>query len=304
MENNSNYYFTDKQEQQIADRWNESYVKRILLVLKIFSKKWQLSNIQLFPCFSQNCVFTCYSDLYGDAVIKIGYHSLANEYNCLREFAGRNICEVFDADLSYNVILEQRVTPGNSLLDEKNQDNRIEVFASIFESLHIVPRNDNLYLTMQAVVNKKIRYIQTRKEYKRFSGVIDQAKAIFESITLKYNDKKLLHGDLHQNNILLSQNGKYIAIDADGYIGDPVFDTSRFIMLEFGDDLTGEKEESIIKLIEKLGKRLDIPSVILIQCLFLDNVLWLCSDLERGESLEESQFIIDNIFAAERLMNR
>lgn len=82
----------------------------------------------------------------------------------------------------------------------------------------------------------------------------------------------------------------YLIIDPDGYIGDPVFDVSRFIMLEFEDDLTGGKDDSILDLIDKLEKRLHIPLNILIKCLFIDNVLWLCSDLERGETLGESQF--------------
>jgi len=300
----SSFSFTNEQKEHITNRWNESYVETILSVLKIFSAKWQLSNIQLIPHFSQNCLFTCYSDIYRDAVIKIGYHSLANEYNCMREFAGRNICEVYDADLSYNVILEQRISPGNSLIDEKKQDQRISVFASLFENLHTVPCNANLFLTIEDVVNQKIKCIGTKEEFKVFSRVVDKARNIFASISSKYKEKKLLHGDLHQHNILLSQNGDYLIIDADGYVGDPVFDVSRFIMLEFGDDLTGEKDVEIFNLVEKLEERLHIPADILIKCLFLDNVLWLCSDLERGETLEESQFIIDNIFVAERLLER
>jgi streptomycin 6-kinase len=304
MANKFVFDFTDEQKIHIRDRWNESYMDSLLTTLKVLNSKWQLSNIQFIPFYSQNCAFTCYSDLFGDAVIKIGYHSLENEYNCLREFAGRDVCRVFDADLTHNVILEQRVIPGNSLLELRSREQRINVFASLFEKLHIVPDNANVFLTLHDVVKKKIEYIRTREDCRDFSRVIDKTQVIFESVCSKYKAMKLLHGDLHQRNILLSKNGDYLIIDPDGYIGDPVFDVSRFIMLEFEDDLTGGKDDSILDLIDKLEKRLHIPLNILIKCLFIDNVLWLCSDLESGETLGESQFIIDNICVAKRLVNQ
>jgi len=304
MANKFVYDFTDEQRKHIRDRWNESYLERLLTTLKILKSKWQLSNIQFIPFYSQNSVFTCYSNLFGDAVIKIGYHSLENEYNCLREFAGRGVCGVFDADLTRNAILEQRVIPGDSLLELRSQDQRIDIFASLFEKLHIESDNANIFLTLRDVVKKKLEYIRTREECRDFSRVIDKTQVIFESVCSKYKAMKLLHGDLHQRNILFSQNGDYLIIDPDGYIGDPVFDVSRFIMLEFEDQLTGGKDDSILDLIDKLEKRIQIPLNIMIECLFIDNVLWLCSDLERGETLVESQFIIDNICVAERLVDQ
>lgn len=296
--------FTDEQKKHIKVRWNESYLESLIATLKVLNSKWKLSNIQFIPFYSQNSVFTCYSDLFGDAVIKIGYQSLENEYNCLREFAGRDVCCIFDADLTHNAILEQRVIPGNSLLELRSRDQRINVFASLYEILHIEPDNASVFLSLRDVVKKKIDYILTREDCRDLSSVIDKTQIIFESICTKYKAMKLLHGDLHQRNILLSQNGDYLIIDPDGYIGDPVFDVSRFIMLEFEDQLTGGKDDSILDLIDKLGKRLQIPLNNLIECLFIDNVLWLCTDLERGETLGESQFIIDNIYVAESLVKQ
>lgn len=249
-------------------------------------------------------MFSCYSDLYGDAVIKIGFHSLENE-NCLREFFRRGVCcKVFDADLVQNVILEQRIIPGFSLLELKDREKRINVFASLFKNLHIEPDNADIFFAFHDMVKRKLSFIREREDSKVFSRVIDRAQVIFESISSTYKEEKLLHGDLHQENILLTKDAIYLIIDPDEYIGDPVFDVSRFIMLEIDDDLTGGKDDSILDLIEKLEERLHIPKDILIQCLFIDNVLWLCSNLERGERLGESQFIIDNIFATERFVKQ
>lgn len=302
MTNQFEYDFSEQQTVHIRERWNEAYFERLLSVLEIFASKWALSDIQLIPFYSQNCVFTCSSDNYGDAVMKIGYSSLETEYNCLCAFAGRSVCKVLDADLKYSVILEQRVMPGNPLLEIKCQDRRISIYSSLFEHLHVMPSDEHLFSTIHDVVNHKLEYIETREDCTELFGIVNRAKKTFQSVCSKYKDRKLLHGDLHHENILLSQDGNYLIIDPIGYIGDPVFDVSKFIMLEFEDDLTGGKDREILHFVAKLENRLHIPSNILIQCLFMDNVAWLGSDLENGETFDESQFIVDNIYTAERLM--
>lgn len=297
------FEFSDEQLFRIRNRWNNNYVERLINSLRDCSNKWKLINVQLIPFYSQNCIFTCYSEKYGDVVLKIGYRSLSNEYNCLCDLNGRNVCKVYEFDKENKAILEQRIIPGISLLNEENQAERIKVFASLFQRLHITPKNIDLYMPFSDRVKRRFEYVKTREDCKIFLQMVDKAEKLFKSISANYNDKKLLHGDLHHENILLYGDGKYLIIDADGTVGDPVFDASRFIMLEFGDNLTGGKDEAIKELVTKLSKCLNIPDEILLQCLFIDNILWLCSDLESGETIEESQFIINNIAAAANLVS-
>lgn len=302
MEHQFDCDLTREQRMEISQRRGETFVEELQSKLNVFGSRWKLTNLRLVPYYSHNCVFTCRSDVYGDVVLKFGYGSLENEYNCLREFAGRSVCRVFDADVPHNVILEHRIVPGNSLLDVESQSMRIDIFASLFTNLHVIPTHESAFPTLWDVVNSKLQYIQTREDCKLILEVVNKAKAAYRSVCSNYRSKKLLHGDLHHENILLSQDGNYLVIDPKGYIGDPVFDVSRFIMLEFDDNLTGVKESAIRDLIFQLEERLHIPSDVLIQSLFVDNLVWLGDDLERGETLDESQFIIDNIFAVERLL--
>lgn len=297
------FEFSDEQLLRIRNRWNDNYVERLICTLRECSKKWELIDIQLIPFYSQNCIFTCFSETYGDVVLKIGNHSLLNEFNCLCEFQGRNVCKVYEYDKVNEAILEQRILPGISLLKEKNQDERIKIFVSLFQRLHITPEKTDLFMPFSDKVKQRLEYIKTRVDCKIFLSMADKAEKLFESISVKYNDKKLLHGDLHQENILLNGAGKYSIIDANGAIGDPVFEVSRFIMLEFADNLTGGKDDAIKELVNKLSMCLNIPEEILMQCLFIENILWLCSDLENGETLDESQFIIDNIAVVAKLVN-
>ena len=114
----------------------------------------------------------------------------------------------------------------------------------------------------------------------------------------------LLHGDLHHENIVLDQNRGYILIDPKGVVGDPVFELSRFILNEFRDTLSGDLYDEIEELIDILAGNLDISNRIIKQCLYIETVVWLCDELEKGESLEACSSLIDNVMHAEAILQR
>lgn len=119
-----------------------------------------------------------------------------------------------------------------------------------------------------------------------------------------YPRQMLLHGDLHHGNILLNHSGNYTIIDPKGVIGDPVFDISRFILNEFGDTLSSDLYKEIEEVISAIAKKLDIPKKIVKCCLYVETTIWLCDDLEKGSSLEECEFLINNVIHAEKLIHR
>ncbi|QHT61056.1 hypothetical protein GXP70_14575 [Paenibacillus lycopersici] len=66
-----------------------------------------------------------------------------------------------------------------------------------------------MFLTIQEMVHSKLRYMRTREDCKALYSVVENAAALFQSISSKYKDRKLLHGDQHHENILLSETGHY-----------------------------------------------------------------------------------------------
>lgn len=110
------------------------------------------------------------------------------------------------------------------------------------------------------------------------------------------------HGDFHHDNILLSNGGEYI-IDPKGVIGDPVFDVPRFILNEFGDEITTELLKKINDIICTLEVKLHIPKDILKQCLYVETAMGNCWSLEDGSTPEEYTSLIKNVQFAETIMN-
>ena len=81
-----------------------------------------------------------------------------------------------------------------------------------------------------------------------------------------------------------------------------MFDLSRFILDEFKDDLTLKSKNEIIDFVRAVGDGVQIPSATLLQCLFVETVIWLFrEELSQGTSLQECESLIANMKIANEL---
>jgi hypothetical protein len=67
--------------------------------------------------------------------------------------------------------------------------------------------------------------------------------------------------------------------------------------------LTSEPIENIISFVSSLGEKLGIPTDVLLQCLYIETVIWLCrEELANGESVKNCNWLIDNMTVAKRII--
>jgi streptomycin 6-kinase len=55
-------------------------------------------------------------------------------------------------------------------------------------------------------------------------AMLDQASSIYTELAASQHDRRLLHGDLHHDNILWDEDRGWLAIDPKGVIGEPVYE--------------------------------------------------------------------------------
>jgi len=68
--------------------------------------------------------------------------------------------------------------------------------------------------------------------------------------------------------------------------------------------LTSEPIENIISFVSLLAENLSIPTNVLLQCLYIETVIWLCrEELAIGQSIENCDGLIRNMIVAERIIN-
>ncbi|CAG7654932.1 aminoglycoside phosphotransferase family protein [Paenibacillus allorhizosphaerae] len=303
---NKRYRFKPIETENIVSRFGNHFYEKVLRDLETYAHQWALTVIQLIPSYSANLVFRCHSEKFGSAVLKMGnpaFGALFTEYHTLLQYSGRRFCTVFDADIENGVILEACVQPGTPLRDEHSLDRRLSVFCSLYKGLHMTPAKPELYPSYTGWVRRITEYMSQRQDCKELYLHMKKAEDICLSVSTKYSQKMLLHGDFHHDNILLGRDDEYVIIDPKGVIDDPVFDVPRFILNEFGDELTAEIYEKINDIIRILEKNVHIPSDIVKQCLYVETAMGACWSVEDGATPEEYSSLIQSVAFAESILN-
>lgn len=295
------YSFSPNEKKKLVDRFGQDFYEKVQEDIEYYVEKWKLEILQLIDYFSVNCIFICRSEGFGNTILKIGKpcREVLTEFSTLLEYKERRFCKVFDSDIENGVILEELIIPGIQLRDEKVLDKRLSIFSSLYKQLHIESANPELYPTYTDWVTRITEFMSKREDYKELYAYMKKAKDICISLNSKHTKKMLLHGDLHHDNILLSNNGEYRIIDPKGVIGDPIFDVPRFILNEQDDDKSSDENYlHTCKIIDYFEDSLNIPNKTLKQCFFIEMAMANCWNVESGEAPN-----IDQVAMAEAIMH-
>ena len=296
--NMKSYIFSDDEQEKIISRFGEEFFNKMKDNLKVYTEKWHLSVENLIPYLSVNCIFNCYSEKYGESILKIGkkHNEALTEAGVLTEYNGNKFCRLYAEDAKNGVLLIEKLSPGNNLFHNTDAEQRITAFAGLYNYLHKPTCGAIDYPTYKGWIERFIKLAYNRDDIKEHGY---KAMAIYDEIVRSYDKNMLLHGDLHHENIISDGFG-YRIIDPKGVIGDPVFDCSRFIMDEFRDNLLLSNQADIIDFTNRLGNAIGIPAVILLKCVYIETVIWMGEDLFFCNWLDDD--MINNTLQAERLM--
>ncbi|HLU23057.1 MAG TPA: aminoglycoside phosphotransferase family protein [Bacillaceae bacterium] len=297
--------FKQSEIDRIQNRFGKSFYQKVLRDVAVYSNRWNLIKLKFIPSYSANIVFKCYSDTFGNVVLKIGNPSskeIRTEFNTLKEYRGQRFIHVFEEDIENGVILEEYVKPGTPLRNEESLEKRLSIFCSLYEGLHVEPENAAIYPTYMNWVSRINEYMSRRQDFQELYLYMKKAEDICLSLTTKFSKMLLLHGDFHHDNILLGPDGVYKIIDPKGVIGDPIFDIPRFILNEFEDEITPDLYMKINNVITFLEKRLHIPNDIIRKCLFVETAMGICWCVEDGATLESAPNLIQTVAFADTIL--
>jgi len=142
---------------------------------------------------------------------------LVAQVEALRAFGEHRGVKVLDVRLDERTVLLERVTPGTLLASTAIEDEAMRVVSGLFSvGWPAVPANS------VATPLAEVASALDRPEFAR-------ARAIFSEILADSAHSVLLHGDLHYDNILVSDRAGHLLIDPKGFIGDPAFDIGYLV---------------------------------------------------------------------------
>jgi len=281
---------------KITKHFGAEFHSKLLINLPKYTNQWQLSNLEHIDYYSFSCLFTCVSEKHGACVLKFGrYLDLVDtEHYMLKDFDGSGLCRVYESDIDNGVLLIERVLPGHQLSDEPDQDTRINEFCALVQKLYNRPAKTIEFETYMDWIIELTKFIKTQPNYAVLYQKMKKAEEIFRQLWEKYTDRRLLHADLHHENILLGKDG-YCAIDPLGVVGDPVFDVLMFILEEVDRDIEGEYEY----VVKTISTKLNIPEKDLLALLFVESCKLNCAYVQDGDYDEVD---MDGTLFAERMM--
>ncbi|MCL2774705.1 MAG: aminoglycoside phosphotransferase family protein [Oscillospiraceae bacterium] len=255
----------------MGDKTDE-FLSQVNKRLEKYIDIWQLSNLSFMPTNTVNLLFSCESGLYGSCVLKmcIPGPEVSTEINCLREYDGKGYCKLWDYDLTDDVLLLEQVKPGNQiwLVTDYCERARLMAVTVTVKGLPIVYNGQEQYPTYLSWMEGIRQILTDMGGLDDVLFYLNKAMEIYAELKQRYSRVCLLHGDLHQENMLLNSKGGYTIIDPKGVVDDPVMETARFLMNETPCDGNKIREMAAI-----MSPVIDIPEQDILRSMFIDAAL-------------------------------
>ena len=259
--------------------------------LNKYTNQWQLTQVNYIYTYTLNLLFECNSALYGPCVLKmcVPGPEVATEINCLRAYDGRGYVKLWDYSLEDDILLLERVTPGNQIWDIADYKERARLMANVIKNLPFIPCKQGdypTYRTWMEDIHSKLTKMGGMDDALFY---LDGALRIYDELKQRYSRSCLLHGDMHHENLLLNRQGSYTIIDPKGVVDNPVMETARFLMNE---ELPC-KTEKIHEIVSIMSPIIGIPEADMLKSMYIDAALGNCWTFEdyfpTPEAFEESK---------------
>lgn len=249
----------EKFKESIVNRYNKDgieWLNNIDKLIKKYIDKYKLEDIRLVNQLTMNLIFLAKSREYGDVVLKITPGAtVISEVSALQHYNSKYSAICYDYDKEDKVILLELLSPGTSLFNVNNLEERIKIFSNIAINLMFDTENESDFKTFEKRFNNKIICVeQNKEEFLDITNIINKGVQLYKELKEQNLHKYVIHGDLQHRNILKSGD-TWKAIDPHGIIAERAFETVPFILNEIRHYNIGIDElNNIILLLSKYFK--------------------------------------------------
>ena len=253
--------------------------------VKELAQKWNLSSLRPFKNLTFNYVLSGIQNETDPIVLKIGIKNnlLKKEAEALAFFKCHGAVNLIDS--CEDALLIQRCLPGNSLMEYvPNRENEaIEITADVVRKLHSTNKRSCDFTTLDELVN------ELNRDHDLPNGYLQKARKIARYLLETTHNESVMHGDLHQDNILRDGN-EWKIIDPSPVIGDPIYELTSFMINPIDKLWKYENAQEIIRnRLCKFSQIMRIGSERLAQWTFVKSVLcviWTKGTAARRDRIE------------------
>lgn len=218
---------------QLRGSGAREWLRGLPSTLDEYARRWSLRLGEPFPALSYNYVTRATSAGGAPVVLKIGFPSdkeFRTEAEALRLYDGRGMAAMLDADLDAAVMLLERVEPGTPLTAVENDERAISAAVRVMRRFWRPIPEEHSFPT---VARWALGLERHRRQFDGSGpippGLFEQAEALYRDLGASMAAPVLLHGDLHQDNILASTREPWLAIDPKGLVGEPAYEVGPLL---------------------------------------------------------------------------
>jgi streptomycin 6-kinase len=155
------------------------------------------------------------------------------ERGAMRLFDGRGAARLIEADAGRSALLLERLEPGTKLSELCDTDDEGAISAAV-NVMRSLLRPAPLVHEFPSVADWGKGFARHRARYEGTSGplparLFDEAETLFHDLNASAAEPVLLHGDLHQGNIIAARREPWLAIDPKGIVGDAAYEVGALL---------------------------------------------------------------------------
>lgn len=202
-------------------------------IIRKYEQEWKINCLSAFP-LSYNFVTSAKTHDGKSVVLKISFPNnpdLPLEYAVLNFYDGNGSIKVLNKDIENGVLLLEMAEPGTRVRDVSPDEKQISFASEVIKKMHR-PVPDTIAGIFPTILDWAKVFDRHKTTFSSESPIpswmFDKAEQIFKEFPKDNKEVGLLHGDLHSDNILLSQRG-WLFIDPKGIVGEREFELGAYL---------------------------------------------------------------------------
>jgi streptomycin 6-kinase len=210
-----------------------AWLERLPAILATCEERWNLTIGAPVGNLSFNYVAPAILANGTGVILKTGLtDEFPSQPRALQHFDGHGMVQLLAYDEHNKAMLLERLKPGTSLRAVEDDEIAIEAAADVMRKIwRPLPQEHYPFPT---VCDWGKGFARLRKLFDGGTGpfptaVFDKAEKLYAELSASMAEPVLLHGDLHQDNILSAGREPWLAVDPKGVIGEPVFETGPLL---------------------------------------------------------------------------
>lgn len=214
-----------------------------------------------------NVLLFASSEKYGDVVVKIGSPSKTSisEINYINLCPTKHFVQCYYYNINDRIMILEKVSPGYSLKNLENQEERIAIFSNIYNTIITSNVSSKLFPSYEEIFKKRRNLVYNdRKTYSDILYMLDIANGLYAEIQNLHLPICILHNDLQHKNILRANHG-WKVIDPHGVIGEKIFETAMFIR----EELKYVHLDEMDKTVEHISKYLKEDKTLIYKAMYI-----------------------------------